>query len=462
MNFRTEKDALGEVKIPEGKYHGASTQRAVDNFPVSNLRFGRAFIRALGLIKQSAAEVNVSLKLLDKKLAQPIVENAQAVIDGKYDDQFVVDVFQTGSGTSTNMNANEVIANLCNEKLSGKLGTKAPIHPNDHVNMGQSSNDVIPTAIHVAAVCSIAEQLLPQVKNLAQVCAKKEKEFSDVFKIGRTHLQDATPITLGQEFSGYKQQLLNCASDLEVALKRLGELPIGGTAVGTGITTHREFSVLMCKKLNEKTGHGFREAANHFEAQAAKDACVYASGALKTLAVALTKIANDLRWLSSGPRCGLFEIALPSLQPGSSIMPGKINPVIPEMTLQVAAQVIGNDVSVAWGGAAGNFELNVMMPIIAHNLLESVGLLSNACKLLSEKCVSGISVNKERCAALMEQSLSMVTSLAPIIGYDKASDLAKEAFRTGQTIRELLLAKNVLSPEKIEEVLDPRKMIVPQ
>lgn len=462
MSFRTESDALGEVKMPQGKYYGASTQRAVDNFPVSGLRFGREFIRALGQIKQAAAEVNCDLKLLDKKLAATVAEVTQAVIDGKYDDQFVVDVFQTGSGTSTNMNANEVIANLCNEKLTQKLGTKSPVHPNDHVNMGQSSNDVIPTTIHVSVACAIHRQLIPALEGIIKSLQKKESEFSKIFKIGRTHLQDATPMTLGQEFSGYRQQLVNVKKDLQYAIQRLSELPIGGTAVGTGINTHREFGKRMCQKLSQKTELKFIEAPNHFEAQAAKDECVVVSGALKTLAVALTKIANDIRWLSSGPRCGLYEIVLPSLQPGSSIMPGKVNPVIPEMVLQVSAQVMGNDATVAWSAASGNFELNVMMPVIAYNLLQSVQLLSSACHIFDRRCIAGITANKERCESLMEQSLSMVTSLAPIMGYDKASALAKEAFSTGKTIRELLLQKKVLSKEKVDAVLNPEGMIKPK
>jgi fumarate hydratase, class II len=462
MSFRTESDALGEVKIPEDKYYGASTQRAVANFPVSDLRFNREFICALGRIKQSAAEVNSELGRLDKKLAQSIVEISQSIIEGKADEHFVVDVFQTGSGTSTNMNANEVIANLCNEKLIKKLGTKEPIHPNDHVNLGQSSNDVIPTAIHVSLSTAIQKSLLPALSVLSKTLHSKAEEFSKIYKMGRTHLQDATPITLGQEFSGYHQQMLNCSEDLNYALARLSELPIGGTAVGTGINTHPKFGSLMSQKLSEKTGLKFREARNHFEAQASKDACVSTSGALKTCAVALTKIANDIRWLASGPRCGFYEIKIPSLQPGSSIMPGKVNPVIPEMVLQVCAQVIGNDATISWAGASGNFQLNVMMPVMAYNLHQSVALLSSASTLFAQLCINGITANKERCEDLMEQSLSMVTPLANLIGYDKASELAKEAYASGQNIRDLLLAKKILPENKINEVLNPEKMIKPQ
>src|SRR3989338_4059449 len=364
MKLRTESDTMGEIKIPDAMFYGASTQRAVDNFPVSGKRLPRRFIEALGLIKWAAALANAELKKLDPKLAKVISEKALEVARGEYDPHFPIDIFQTGSGTSTNMNANEVIANIANLDLGGALGSKKPVHPNDHVNMGQSSNDAIPTAIHLSAAIGISESLLPALKKLEASLNKKAIAFAETIKIGRTHLQDATPITLGQEFSGYKSQIQNAIARLEMALEGLKELAIGGTAVGTGLNTHPKFAGLVCKHLTQKTGIAFKEAANHFEAQAAKDAVAFASGALKTLAVGLTKIANDLRWLASGPRCGIGEILLPELQPGSSIMPGKVNPVIPEMVCQIAAQVVGNDLAITWGTASGNFELNVMMPMM--------------------------------------------------------------------------------------------------
>ncbi|MBI1909882.1 MAG: class II fumarate hydratase [Deltaproteobacteria bacterium] len=462
MGFRMETDSMGPVKVPEEKLYGASTQRAVENFQVSHKRFPRRFIQALGLIKWAAAEANKELEKLEAKLADAIATEALSVASGKYDDHFILDVYQTGSGTSTNMNANEVIANLAIKNLGGKIGTKSPVHPNDHVNMGQSSNDVIPTAIHVAAAVGLQEELLPALALLAKELDKKAKEFKDIIKIGRTHLQDATPITLGQEFSGYAAQIKSNSHRVEQAIEGLLELAIGGTAVGTGINTHPEFAGKVAGRLKQKTGLGFKEAANHFEAQAAKDACVFASGALKTVAVSLLKIANDLRWLASGPRCGIHEIHLPELQPGSSIMPGKINPVIPEMTMQVAAQVMGNDTVVTLGAQHGNFELNVMMPVVAVNLLESISLLANGSKLLAEKCIAGLTANKERCEELVEKSLALVTSLVPVIGYDKAAAISKEAYKSGRTIRELLLENKMLSRAEIEKLLDPKGMLTPQ
>ncbi|MDO8462339.1 MAG: class II fumarate hydratase [Deltaproteobacteria bacterium] len=468
MDYRTESDSMGPVQVPADKLYGASTQRAVENFQVSNKRFPRRFIQALGLIKWAAAEANQELKKLDAKLASAIATESLAVAAGgtgpagKYDDHFVLDIFQTGSGTSTNMNANEVIANLAIQSLGGKIGTKSPVHPNDHVNMGQSSNDVIPSAIHVAAVLGFKEELLPALDLLARELDKKAKEFKEIIKIGRTHLQDATPITLGQEFSGYATQIKKGSERIRQALEGLLELAIGGTAVGTGINSHPEFAAKVCAKLKEKTSLSFKEASNHFEAQAAKDAAVFASGALKTIAVSLMKIANDLRWLASGPRCGIHEIHLPELQPGSSIMPGKVNPVIPEMTMQVAAQVIGNDLVVATGAQHGNFELNVMMPVIASNLLESISLLANASSLLAQKCISGLVANKERCEELVEKSLALVTSLAPVIGYDKAAALSKEAYKSGKTIRELLLEKKILPKTEVDKLLDPKSMLEPK
>lgn len=453
MKFRTESDSMGEAKIPAEMLYGASTQRAVDNFPLSNRRFTRPFIQALGLIKWAAAQSNKELRKLDAKLADRIARAAFDVANGKYDKHFVVDIFQTGSGTSTNMNANEVIANLAGRKQ---------IHPNDHVNMGQSSNDVIPTAIHVAASLSIKHNLLPNLKLLENALHKKAAEFKNIIKIGRTHLQDATPITLGQEFSGYAEQIRKAAFRCHQALVGLTELAIGGTAVGTGINTHPQFAKKVCKKLSAETKIDFREADNHFEAQGTKDACLFASGALKTIAVSLLKIVNDLRWLASGPRCGIYEIDLPSLQPGSSIMPGKVNPVIPEALAQIAAQVIGNDTAITIGCQSGNFELNVMMPMIASNLLESIALLANGSQLLAQKCIQGIKANKKHCEELVELSLAMVTSLAPVIGYDKATQIAKESYKTGKTVREVLIAKKLIPQKELDKLLDPQSMLRPK
>ncbi len=459
--MRTESDSIGPIQIPTDKFYGASTQRAVNNFPVSDRRFSRSMIEALGVIKWAAALTNQDLGKLDSKLAKAIADAAAEVAQGKHDDHFVVDVFQTGSGTSTNMNANEVIANLANLKLGSKLGTKKPIHPNDHVNMGQSSNDVIPTAIHVASALGLQNRLLPALKILENALTKKAIAFKNIIKIGRTHLQDATPITLGQEFSGYATQIKKGIARIQAALEGLQELAIGGTAVGTGINTHPQFAKRVCEKLSAKTKFKFREAENHFEAQSSKDACLFASGAVKTVAVSIMKIVNDLRWLSSGPRCAIFEIELPTLQAGSSIMPGKVNPVIPEALAQIAAQVIGNDAAITIGCQSGNFELNVMMPLIASNLLESIELLSTGSQMLAEKCVDGIKANKKRCEDLVEQSLAMVTSLAPVLGYDESTRIAKEAFKNGETIREILTEKKILSKEKIDKLLDPKTMLTP-
>ena len=462
MGHRIESDSMGEVKIPEEYLYGASTQRAVENFQVSDRRFGRRFIEALSLIKWAAALANEKLGKLDSKLAKGIAAKALEVAEGKHDKHFILDIYQTGSGTSTNMNANEVIANLSNQSLTGKIGTKSPVHPNDHVNMGQSSNDVIPTAIHVGTAQGIAKGLLPALKGLEKAFDKKAKEFAQIVKTGRTHLQDATPVTLGQEFSGFASQMSHGISRLEQTLEGLQELAIGGTAVGTGINTHPKFAGLVCQHLSEKTGLKFYEAKNHFEAQAAKDACVFASGALKAVAVSLMKIANDIRWLSSGPRCGIGEILLPELQPGSSIMPGKINPVIPESAMQIAVQVQANDLAVQLGGQHGNFELNVMMPVIAGNLLESIELLTNGSIMLAKKCVEGIEANRERCQELIEKSLMLVTNLNSVIGYDKAAQLAKKAYKENKTIRQLLLEEKILPEEQIDKLLDPKTMLSPK
>jgi fumarate hydratase class II len=461
--MRTEKDSMGEMQVPADSYYAAQTARAVENFPVSSLRFGRRFIAGMGLIKWCCAQVNRELGLLDEQKAKLIQQAAQEVIDGKLDSQFVVDIFQTGSGTSTNMNTNEVIAGRANEIATGKRGGKEPIHPNDHVNIEQSSNDVIPTAIHVSAAVAIKESLAPALEHLAAALSRKADKYDSVVKIGRTHLQDATPIRLGQELGGYAHQAKLGAVRCLKAIHALRELPLGGTAVGTGINSHPKFAARAAALLAQKTGIEFIEATNHFEAQAAKDAVVEASAQLKTIAISLTKIANDIRWLASGPRCGLGEISIPSTQPGSSIMPGKVNPVMSEMVLQVAAQVVGNDATIAWGAAFGsNFELNVMMPVIAHSLLESIHLLSSAARIFADRCVDGLTANAERCAELVEQSLAMCTSLAPVIGYDKAAEIAKESVKTGKTVRQIAAEKKVLSDADLKKALDPMRMTSPQ
>src|SRR4051812_39426151 len=449
QEFRTECDSMGEMKVPADAYYGASTARAVENFPISDLRFSPRFIAALGLIKWAAAEVNYGLGLFDETRERLIKQAAQEVIDGKLDAQFVVDIFQTGSGTSTNMNTNEVIASRANEIATGKRGGKEPVHPNDHVNQEQSSNDVIPTAMHVSAAVAIKESLVPALEHLAGVLDRKAKQFDDVVKIGRTHLQDATPIRLGQEISGYAAQARLSAMRAQKAIRALRELPLGGTAVGTGINSHPDFAKQAVAVIAQRTGIDFVEAQNHFEAQAAKDGVVEASGLLKTIAVSLTKIANDVRWLASGPRCGIGEISIPATQPGSSIMPGKVNPVMSEMALQVAAQVIGNDATIAFAasGLGSTFELNVMMPVIAYNLLQSIDLLAGAARVFADRCVSGLSANRERCEGLVEQSLAMCTSLAPKVGYDRAGEIAKESFKTGKTVRQIAREQGIMAAD---------------
>ena len=461
LNSRIERDSMGEMQVPASALYGAQTQRAVENFQISNLRLPREFIRALGLIKLSAARVNMEMGFLDKTIGNAIVKAAQEVVDGKLDGQFVLDVFQTGSGTSTNMNANEVIANRAIQILGGTLGAKKRVHANDHVNMGQSSNDVIPTAMHIAAMESIEQLLMPAMHKFERALAAKAREFDKVVKIGRTHLQDATPVRLGQEFGGYARQAQLNLRRLEKASNGLRELPLGGTAVGTGINTHPKFAARTIRYLSKLTGLKFREAENHFEAQAAKDAVVETSGTLKTIAVSLTKIANDIRWLGSGPRCGIGEISLPETQPGSSIMPGKINPVIAESALMAAAQVIGNDLTVTLAGMSGVFELNMMMPVMAHNVLESIRLLAASVVNLTDRCIVGIQANVERCNELIEQSLAMCTALVPEIGYDAAAAIAKESYRTGKTVREIALEINVMSPKRLKKILDPMTMTKP-
>jgi fumarate hydratase class II len=462
--YRIEKDSMGEMKIPIYAYYGAQTGRAVENFPISDLRFNRGFIAAMGLIKWSCAEINCKLGFLDENRKQLIQQAAQDVMDGKLDAQFVVDIFQTGSGTSTNMNANEVIASRANEIATGKRGGKEPIHPNDHVNMEQSSNDSIPTAIHVSAAVAISTLLLPAFSHLAEALSKKARQYDSLVKIGRTHLQDATPIRLGQELSGYAHQAKLAVERGHKAIRCLRELPLGGTAVGTGINSHPDFAKETIAVIAKKTGIDFVEAQNHFEAQASKDGVVEASGFLKTIAISLTKIANDIRWLSSGPRCGIGEISIPSTQPGSSIMPGKVNPVMSEMALMVAAQVIGNDATIAFAasGLGSTFELNVMMPVMAYNLLQSIELLSKAARVFADRCVAGLEANVERCEGLVEQSLAMCTSLAPIIGYDKAADVAKESFKTGKTVRQVAAERKFMTESELNKAMDAMRMTQPQ
>jgi fumarate hydratase, class II len=455
--FRIEKDTMGEVRVPADAYYGAQTQRALENFPVSGMRFPRRFIQAIGLVKSAAAAVNGELGLLEPRTSQVMAAAADEVADGRWDGEFVLDVFQTGSGTSTNMNANEVIANRAIEMLGGERGSK-DVHPNDHVNMCQSSNDVIPTAIRLAALVSISEDLIPALERLHRSLSAKARELDDVVKVGRTHLMDATPVRVGQELSGYATQIEKGVERLRSASERLTELPLGGTAVGTGLNAHPEFASRAIAVLADRTGHRLHEAQDHFEAQGAQDALVEASGALKTVAVSLMKIANDVRWMGSGPRAGLGELRLPALQPGSSIMPGKVNPVAGEIVRQVAAQVIGNDATVTVAGALGEFELNVMMPVMAHNLLQSIALLSRAAALFAERCVDGLEADAERARALVEQSFPIITALVPKIGYDAAADIAKEALATGRGIRDIAAERNVLTPQELDEALDVRKM----
>lgn len=459
--FRIEKDSLGELKIPADAYWGAQTQRAIENFPVSGLCLPREFIRALGLIKKTAAETNISLGLLDKNIGDTIIRAAREVIEGQWDAHFPVDVFQTGSGTSTNMNANEVIANRANEISGSELGSKYPVHPNDHVNLGQSSNDVIPSCIHIAGVATIDKELLPVLEIFKKELERKSAEFDRVVKLGRTHLQDATPVKLGQEFSGYAAMVGLNIKRINDSRDHLLDLPLGGTAVGTGINTHPEFAARVITRLNRITGFNFREAKNHFEAQGGRDAVVHVSGALKTLSVSLIKIANDIRWLGSGPYGGIGELILPPVQPGSSIMPGKVNPVMAESLIQAAAQVIGCDAAITLGGLSGNFELNVMMPMMAYNFLLAIKLLKNGVEGFTRKCITGLKAEKKRCRELVEKSLAVVTALTPVIGYDKAAEIAKEAYNTGKSLKEVILEKKILPEEKLAEILDPETMTAP-
>jgi fumarate hydratase class II len=456
-DFRIEKDSMGEMRVPANAYWGASTQRAVENFPVSGLRFPRRFTWALGVIKWAAASANAELGFLEPKVADAVQRAAEEVADGALDDQFPIDVFQTGSGTSQNTNANEVIANRAIELLGGERGSKL-VHPNDHVNNGQSSNDVIPTAIHLAALAAIRDDLVPSLERLRDSLVAFADRTADIVKVGRTHLMDATPVTFGQVFGGYAAQVALGIDRVHDAGSRLSALALGGTAVGTGINADERFAPLAIRYIASRTGLDVREAENHFEAQGSKDACVEMSGQLRTIAASLIKIANDVRWMGSGPRGGLAELRLPELQPGSSIMPGKVNPVMCEMVTQVGAQVIGNDAAVAFAGTQGAFELNVYMPVIARNVLESISLLAAASRLFAEKCIDGLEADAERALALVEQTFPIVTALVPAIGYDLAAEISKEAFKTGRSIREVALERGVLGEKELDEALDLMKM----
>ena len=458
--MRLERDSMGELEVPSQAYYGGNTRRAELNFPISNLRLGRSFIRAIGQIKQAAAFVNLNLGAIEPDIAQAIIDSSQRVIEGEFDDQFVVDVFQTGSGTSTNMNANEVISNVAIESLGGTLGSRTPVHPNDHVNKGQSSNDVFPSTIHLAAAGAIKDDLMPALQELEDSLRTKSQEFWGIVKTGRTHLQDATPIRLGQEFLGYAGQLELGKKRAEKALEELSVLALGGTAVGTGIGMHPQFSRRVINRLAELTGLDLSETTNHFQAQSTLDAVVSASGELKSIAVGMLKIANDLRWLGSGPRAGLGEIMLPEVQPGSSIMPGKVNPVIPESVTMVSAQVIGNDTTIAIAGQSGNFELNVMMPVAAHNILESIELLATSAKNLARQCINGLTATDKGPETVME-GLAICTALAPIIGYDAAASIAHEASKSGETIKEVAMRVTDLTSAQLDEILEPLSMTEP-
>src|SRR6056297_1899623 len=455
--FRTESDSLGEMQVPADAYWGAQTQRAVENFPISGIAFGRRFVRALGIVKKASAQANRDLDLVDDEIADAIVEAADEVIAGDHDDQFPVDVFQTGSGTSSNMNANEVIANRAAEIAGAEVGDRV-VHPNDHVNYGQSSNDVIPTAMHVAALEAAEKDLVPALEQLHAALEEKEAAFDDVVKTGRTHLQDATPIRLGQEFGGYRTQTAKGIERAESVQANLRELALGGTAVGTGLNTHPEFPELAAEYISDETGTTFREAENHFEAQAAHDAMAEAHGALRTIAGSMNKMANDLRLLASGPRNGLGEIEQPENQPGSSIMPGKINPVVAEAVNQVHKQVVGNDAAISAGAAEGQIDLNLYKPILAHDFLQSTELIANGSETFAEKFVRKLEADREHCEAQVEQSMALATALNPAIGYDKASKVAKKALAEGKTIREVVLDEGYLDEDEVDEVLDPEKM----
>ena len=451
--FRTEKDSMGEFQVPINAKYGASTARAVENFPISNLRFSRSFIKALGEIKKACAKVNQNNKLLDKNFADSIIDAAQQVIDGDHDKDFVVDIFQTGSGTSTNMNANEIISKIASESLSEN------IHPNDHVNMSQSSNDVIPTATNVAAVTEIVQNLIPAVESLIKSLEDKAKKWEKVYKNGRTHLMDATPVSLGQEFSGYSALLSERLEDIKLSLVNASKLAIGGTAVGTGINAPDNFGKDVAKEISKSLGINFVEVENHFTRQGSREEVVHLSGCLKAFAVSMFKIANDIRWMGSGPVSGLNELIIPALQPGSSIMPGKVNPVIPEMVMQVSAQVIGNDNTITFSSSNGNFELNTMLPVMAHNLLESIELLTTSTNVFEKKLIYDLEANTEKLDENIQKNSILVTALVPVIGYDKSAEVAKEAMSQNKTIKEVLLEKNLISSEEIDELLNIEKLI---
>lgn len=461
MSNRIEHDTMGEVAVPSDAMWGAQTQRSLENFKIGTERMPRAMIRAMGLVKKSAAITNASLNQIPQDIADAIVGSADEVIAGQWDSQFPLVVWQTGSGTQSNMNCNEVIANIANQKLGNPLGSQKPVHPNDHVNRAQSTNDSFPTAIHVAAALQINELLIPAVTTLRDTLDKKAKEFDSIVKIGRTHLQDATPLTLGQEFSGYVQQLNQCLKRLQYALDGLYELPLGGTAVGTGLNAHPDYAVKAAEKLAELTGLPFVTAPNKFEALAGRDACVFASGALKTLATSLNKIANDVRWLASGPRCGLGELSIPENEPGSSIMPGKVNPTQSEAMTMVVAQVLGNDTTINVAGASGNFELNVFMPVIAYNLLQSIQLLGDACNSFNDNCAIGIEPNREKIDHFLHNSLMLVTALNPVIGYENAAKVAKTAFKENKSLKQVAVELNLVTAEQFDEVVRPEKMVSP-
>ncbi len=451
--FRTEKDSMGEFQVPIDAKYGASTARAVDNFPISNLRFSRSFIKALGEIKKACAKVNQNNKLLDKNFADSIIDAAQQVINGDHDKDFVVDIFQTGSGTSTNMNANEIISKIASESSSEN------IHPNDHVNMSQSSNDVIPTATNVAAVTEIVQNLIPAVESLIKSLEDKAKKWEKVYKNGRTHLMDATPVSLGQEFSGYSALLSERLEDIKSSLINASKLAIGGTAVGTGINAPDNFGKDVAKEISKSLGINFVEVENHFTRQGSREEVVHLSGCLKAFAVSMFKIANDIRWMGSGPVSGLNELVIPALQPGSSIMPGKVNPVIPEMVMQVSAQVIGNDNTITFSSSNGNFELNTMLPVMAHNLLESIELLTTSTDVFEKKLINDLEANTEKLDENIQKNSILVTALVPVIGYDKSAEVAKEAMSQNKTIKEVLLEKNLISSEEIDELLNIEKLI---
>lgn len=461
MQTRIEHDTMGDVEVPSDALWGAQTQRSLQNFKIGGEHLPRAMIRGMGLVKKAAALTNAELNQIPQELAHYIVDAAEEVISGQWDSQFPLVVWQTGSGTQSNMNCNEVIANIANQKLGNPLGSQKPVHPNDHVNRAQSTNDSFPTAIHVAASLQMNELLIPAVQALRDTLAAKSEAFSDIVKIGRTHLQDATPLTLGQEFSAYVSQLDHALKRIQHALEGLYELPLGGTAVGTGLNSHPEYAVKAAEKLAALTSLPFVTAPNKFEALAGRDAAVFASGALKTLAVSLNKIANDIRWLASGPRCGFGEITIPENEPGSSIMPGKVNPTQSEAMTMVVAQVLGNDTTINIAGASGNFELNVFMPVIAFNLLQSIQLLGDACNSFNEHCAVGIEPNREKIDHFLHNSLMLVTALNPVIGYENAAKVAKTAYKQGKTLKQVAVEMNLVTEEQFDQVVVPENMVAP-